>query len=163
MEIFQETNIPEEHQPTTVTVGPASTADTAAVVALLRSCELPADDIADHLDEVLVARDGDEIVATIGLEPFGDVGLLRSLAVAPRWRGRGLGDGLCHRLEERAVVLGLRRLYLLTTTASAYFARRGWREVERDRVPAAIRATREFSSLCPASAVVMFRDLQEEE
>jgi amino-acid N-acetyltransferase len=40
-----------------------------------------------------------------------------------------------------------------------FFARRGYHKVGRDAVPAAIKETVEFQSLCPASAVCMVKHL----
>jgi N-acetylglutamate synthase-like GNAT family acetyltransferase len=57
----------------------------------------------------------------------------------------------------------VRQFYLLTTTAEAFFARRGFRKIARQSVPAAIGDTREFKSLCPSSAICMTRAVQEEE
>jgi amino-acid N-acetyltransferase len=44
---------------------------------------------------------------------------------------------------------------LLTTTAAPFFTRFGFTSAARDAAPAALRATAEFASLCPASAVCM--------
>jgi amino-acid N-acetyltransferase len=53
--------------------------------------------------------------------------------------------------------MGVRELFLLTTTAEPIFARWGFRRVDRAEAPPAIRESREFASLCPASAVFMAR------
>jgi len=53
----------------------------------------------------------------------------------------------------------VRELYLLTTTAERFFATRGYAGIERERVPDTVRASAEFSALCPASAVVMRKAL----
>ena len=129
----------------------------AAIAALLRGADLPHEDFAAHLAHFLVARQGGAVVGAVGLERHGRNGLLRSLVVAPAQRGAGLGGRLVDRLESWARQLGLRRFYLLTTTAEAFFARRGFRRIARARVPAAVAATREFRSLCPVSAVCMTR------
>jgi amino-acid N-acetyltransferase len=52
---------------------------------------------------------------------------------------------------------GIPALYLLTTTAERYFPRFGFEVVERAEVPDDVRTTAEFTSACPASAVVMRR------
>jgi amino-acid N-acetyltransferase len=132
-------------------------ADAAAIAALLRGAELPHEDFAGHLAQFLVARRGGAVVGAVGLERHGRNALLRSLVVAPAQRGAGVGGRLVNRLEGRARHLGVRRFYLLTTTAEAFFARRGFRRIARAAVPAAIAATREFRSLCPVSAVCMAR------
>ena len=49
---------------------------------------------------------------------------------------------------------------LLTTTAASFFAKRGYRPLARDEAPAAVRATAEFRSICPASATCMGKSLE---
>ena len=68
-------------------IAAAAPADAAAIDALLRAADLPADDFADHLAHFLVARRGDAVVGAVGLELHGRDALLRSLVVAPGERG----------------------------------------------------------------------------
>ena len=89
----------------------------------------------------------------------GDAGLLRSLAVAADRRGGGLATRLVDALEARARTLGIRTLYLLTTTAEAFFARRGYAPADRATVPDAILATEEFRGICPSTAACMAKPL----
>jgi amino-acid N-acetyltransferase len=139
----------------TIAIHAAAPDDAAAIGALLREAELPHEDFAGHLANFLVARRADEVVGAVGFERHGRSALLRSLVVAPALRGHGLGDRLVRRLATVARRKGVTRFYLLTTTAEAFFARRGFKKIGRPAVPAAIAATREFNSLCPASAVCM--------
>jgi amino-acid N-acetyltransferase len=140
-------------------IKPARGTDAAAIAALLRAADLPHEDIGPHLENFLVARIGDEIVGAIGLEVHGLDALLRSLVVAPELRGKGVGDGLTQTIVARARTVGVRRLFLLTTTAEKFFLRRGFAVVARAIVPPAIAGTAEFRSLCPATAVCMARTL----
>jgi amino-acid N-acetyltransferase len=50
-------------------------------------------------------------------------------------------------------------LYLLTTTAEGYFPKLGFERISRGDVPASIQASVEFTSACPASAIVMCKRL----
>jgi len=59
--------------------------------------------------------------------------------------------------EDEAEKRGAREIYLLTTTAEAYFSRRGYTRVERASAPTAIAATRQFSDLCPSSSSFMVK------
>ena len=139
-----------------------SSAEFPAVKALLVRCGLPTDDLQPaHLEHFVVCRISGKLVGAVGLEVRGDLGLLRSLAVATEHRGRRLADGLCRRIMKEALRHGIRRLYLLTTTAEALFARLDFARVGRDTVPAVIRATAEYRSLCPNTATVMTTDLKE--
>lgn len=137
----------------TPTLHPAAAGDLAAIVALLDDCGLPTGDFCGRLPgEFLVAEDGATLVGVVGIEPLGDIALLRSLAVLPRWRGRGVAAQLVERCEAQARAQGVEALYLLTTTAARYFGRRGYAEVARDAVPVAVAEHPQFRDLCPASA-----------
>ncbi len=141
------------------TFHPATAADLGAVRDLLRDAGLPFSDLEEGRQELIVARQGARRVGSVGVEVHGRDGLLRSLAVAPDLRGNGLGGSLHWRALALAAARGVRTLYLLTTTAERFFAARGFDRVSREAVPDALRATAEFASLCPASAVCMRREL----
>jgi amino-acid N-acetyltransferase len=111
---------------------------------------------------LLGLRDGKGLEGVVGLEPHGEAGLLRSLAVRHDRRRSGLGSALVQELERVAGARGIRRLYLLTTTAEAFFAHRGYIREPREQAPEVIRRTPEFASLCPASAAFMGKSLQQE-
>ncbi len=146
--------------PAAMTPQPARPADFPAIVRLLQDAELPHGDLApEHLRHFLVLRDGDEIAGVVGMEVADDAGLLRSLAVPEARRGRGLAMRLVDALEEHARASGIRTLYLLTTTAEGFFARRGYARADRAAVPDAIAATPEFRGICPASATCLARAL----
>ena len=98
-------------------------------------------------------------IAVCGLECYGADGLLRSLAVDPAYRGRGLGHLLVRRAETEAARQGATALFLLTTTAADFFARLGYESIPRAQAPAAIAQTTQFSSLCPASSAFMRKRL----
>ena len=74
--------------------------DESAVLKLLADAELPVEDLSPgKLKHFLVARTNDgSLVGAVGLEPFAEVGLLRSLVVNPSRRGSGLGHELTLRL-----------------------------------------------------------------
>jgi amino-acid N-acetyltransferase len=59
----------------------------------------------------------------------------------------------------RADRQGIKTLYLLTTTAEGFFLKRGFLRIEREGVPAEIRSTEEFKSLCLATALCMARQI----
>jgi amino-acid N-acetyltransferase len=147
-------------QVASVRAAPAEAGERAAIEALLRAAGLPTADLAGR-DDLRFWRvcDRGRVVGAIGLEPHGDVGLLRSLVVAPELRGRGLGVVLVDALEREARATGLGALVLLTQTAEAFFANRGYRRIDRAAVPAAVQASAEFRSLCPASAAAMIKVL----
>lgn len=140
---------------TDVDVRPAIADDLAAVEDLLARSKLPLDGVNESLSSFIVAERDGRIVGVAGLERCGDYGLLRSAAVDPAWRGRGLGRVLVERVISDAESAGVRALYLLTTTAEKYFPTFGFEETTRDAVPAELQGTAEFTSACPSSATVM--------
>jgi amino-acid N-acetyltransferase len=134
--------------------------DIDEVAKLLEECQLPAEGIAEHIEHFVIARSGDYLAGTIALEPAGPVALLRSLAVAAQYRGQGLATALYERIVAYAQRLGIETLYLLTLSARDFFAHRGFAIAVRSSAPEQIAATREFSTLCPDSAMFMVRDLR---
>jgi N-acetylglutamate synthase-like GNAT family acetyltransferase len=137
-------------------ISPAERQDLPSVESLLSRSDLPLSGIGEHFDSFLVARgDGGRVVGVIGLEAYGNVGLLRSLAVEEDWRSRGLGRELVGRLFDLAQARGIETLYLLTTTAERYFPRLGFEVVDRGEADERLQASEEFRGACPATAVLM--------
>ncbi|MDQ1107184.1 amino-acid N-acetyltransferase [Stenotrophomonas rhizophila] len=127
----------------------------AEVIALLQRVGLPTEDL-DPVSTTFCGMWEDEMLCgVIAIEPYHDVGLLRSLAVSPAFRGRGQGEVLVGKAEELARRVGVEELYLLTVSSSTLFERCGFAHVARDAVPVSIRETRQFSGLCPATCAVM--------
>jgi len=130
----------------------------AAVEALLRASELPAADLTDaHMEHFFYCGPASAPLAAIGIELCGSSVLLRSLVVRPGHRSAGLGAALVEHSEAYARAHGARAIYLLTTTADAFFARLGYAPVDRSAAPSEIRATREFAEICPASSTFMLK------
>jgi len=143
-----------------ISFGAATLADLPAIRSLLERCDLPTRDLQrERLEHFIVCRASDQLAGVVGIDTVGELGLLRSLAVAPELRGRQLAHGLWGRAHDDAIGHGVRRLYLLTTTAERLFARWGFRRVSREVVPDAVQTMEEFTSLCPSSAVVMTLEL----
>lgn len=90
---------------------------------------------------------------------YGTDALLRSLVVLPAHRTHGLGQKLVEQVEQHARERGARTVYLLTTTAEAFFRSRGYVVTQRDSAPPAIRSTPEFAGLCTASSAFLSKRL----
>lgn len=130
------------------------------VKALLSKCQLPIDDFDDlDLSLFLVITSNGSLRAVGGLERLNDFALLRSVATAPESRGSGQARELVVALEALASSSDIRQLFLLTETAQHYFEKLGYEIIDRNDAPLAIRRSRQFSSLCPASAIVMTKTL----
>lgn len=127
---------------------------------LLAECDLPTSDLEScYFDNFLGCGTAEDTKGIVGLEIFGPVALLRSLAVAEEARGLGCGEALVTEAENYAKDKGARELYLLTTTAESFFARLGYSHTERNTAPESIRRTNEFSALCPDNAAFMVKKL----
>lgn len=132
----------------------------AAAVELLQQVGLPTSDLTEqHLAHFFFCGPADAPAGLVGLELHGGDALLRSLAVAPSAQRTGLGAALLAHGERQASARGVRSLYLLTTTAATFFEKHGYRAIAREACPQSIRASAEFSRLCPASATVLVKRL----
>ena len=98
-----------------MTIDAFTSDDEKEVVRLLSQAGLPTEDLAiDKLHHFLVAKGEDgSVVGAIGVEPYLEVGLLRSLVVHPSYRRKGLGKQLTDALESLARQKGIKTLYLL--------------------------------------------------
>lgn len=97
----------------------------ASAVALLEGENLPASDITDlHLKRFFYTGAADSPTGMVGLEIYGTIALLRSLVVSADARSTGLGTVLTLHAEDQAKTHGVHSLYLLTTTAEAFFPNR---------------------------------------
>ena len=127
----------------------------ANVVALLATEKLPVADLPEHLDNFLVALEHGELIGVAGMEIYGQSALLRSVAVQPSDRNKGVGEKLLHRIEDLARSRGINAIYLLTETASGYCIKKNYQQITRNKVPDDVLGSTEFSFVCPQSAIVM--------
>jgi len=131
-----------------------------AAVTMLADAGLPVADLTDdHMEHFFFSGSLQSPTGLVGLEFCGQEALLRSLVVVPSSRGSGLGAALARHAEDYARSRGARAVYLLTTTAESFFKDRGYAAADRATAPAAIRATREFAAICPASSAFLFKEL----
>jgi amino-acid N-acetyltransferase len=138
-----------------IEIGPLAAEELPALLALLSRCRLPEAGVRDHLGSALAAREADRLVGSAVLEIYAEGALLRSVAVESGRRGRGLGVRLTEKALELARERGTRRVYLLTETATGFFPRFGFQAISRSDVPVSVRASLEFTTACPQSALVM--------
>lgn len=136
-------------------IRPANADDFRDVTKLLAANGLPTAGVPVTLENFLVAERASELVGVIGLEVFSDTALLRSAVVDESARGSGLGGQLVEGALAKARVLRVRDVYLLTMTAEKYFPRFGFVKVPRETAPAEMQQSVEFTTACPASAVLM--------
>jgi amino-acid N-acetyltransferase len=141
-----------EPAPPAVTVRRARTSDVPAIKALvdtyagsgrkLLAKELVSlyEDVADfRVAELATDLDTDPDSVVVGCGAlhviWADLGEIRTLAVAPEFRGRHIGDPIMAELIRTAHELGLSRLFALTFQTN-FFARHGFVEIEGTPVDA---------------------------
>jgi amino-acid N-acetyltransferase len=139
------------------TIERAQSDDVASVISLLERHGLPLDGASELAEAMLVARDAGRVVGAAALELYAEGALLRSVVVDVSVQGQGVGRQLTAAALALANALGVPMVFLLTTTAAEFFPRFGFERITRDDVPPSVRASLEFQSACPASAVVMRR------
>ena len=127
----------------------------AGLIAALRGAGLPEPGAGRYF----AAYEHGGLAGYVGLEGEGRDLLLRSLVVHADLKAQGLGSRILTAAEAMARGLGAERLHLLTTTAEGFFTRRGFVAADRASAPPAIRRTREFADVCPASAAYLIKDL----
>lgn len=124
---------------------PACPGDLSSILGLLSSFGLPTAGVAENLGHFLVAEEEGRVVACAGFEPYGRLGLLRSLAGA---------------IEEKMARSGLAEAYLLTTGAEEFWERRGYEAIDRRLAPEGLRSSEELKGACPCSATLMRKNLE---
>jgi amino-acid N-acetyltransferase len=141
-------------------VRPHGAGELADVRRLLADAGLPASGVDGLGDGLVVAIRAEAVVGCAAMERYGEAGLLRSVAVDPGARGRGIGARLTAYVLAAAARAGVRRVYLLTETAPEFFGRFGFQPIGREEVDPVVRQSAEFTELCPASAQAMVREPQ---
>jgi amino-acid N-acetyltransferase len=138
-----------------VSIERATAGDGPSILQLLLAAQLPVDGLIDHLDTAVVARADGRVVGCAALEIYADGALLRSVVVDDQVHGQGIGTRLTTAALDLANVLGMPAVYLLTTTAEAFFPRFGFVQIPRSEVPGGVQMSVEFRSACPSTAIVM--------
>lgn len=141
---------------------PLANADVTDLASALSFTGLPADDVAEVGRTFFRFDDAaGRVIGFGGFEAHGTDALLRSIVVLPGRQGKGWGREIVQKLLDDARAAGTSRAYLLTTSAQAFFAPLGFTVVARDDVPASILQTRQAAGLCPATATIMCKVLEQ--
>jgi amino-acid N-acetyltransferase len=136
----------------------ADPADWPAIADLLTRSDLPLEGARDHLAHFIIAEQAGQVIGTAGVEAYGRVGLLRSVAVDTTQRSQGLGAALVSQTLAAASAQGITQVALLTTTAMDYFPRFGFERVGRESLPGELAESAELRGACPDTAVAMMRN-----
>jgi len=137
---------------------PVSQNSFSAAIDLLKENKLPTEDINPGT-QLFVVEEVDEVIATIAVEYDYNDALLRSLSVSEKKRNAGIGAELVDFIEDYVRWQGVQNIYILTTTAAAFFAKRGYALIDRSNVPRFIKETKEYSVICASSSTLMKKEL----
>ena len=137
----------------------AAASEMGDLAATLAEDGLPHDDLSDPWRQFYAIRRADHRLGYIGIEGSGSDRLLRSFVILADHRSGGLGSTALAMLESLARDEGTKHLHLLTTTAAPFFCRNGYRAASRADAPATIGSSKEFRTLCPASADYLVKTL----
>lgn len=138
-----------------IEIEPATQDDVGSIKALLVATSMPTAGVDEHWRTFVVAREAQRMVGCGGSETYQVAALIRSIAVDPDYRSRGLGRKLVRQLLDRLASRGLREFYLLTTDAEGYFKKRGFKTIDRDQVHPQLLASTQFQDACPKTAICM--------
>jgi len=134
---------------------PATNRDWHSIGLLLYENKLPQEGAREHLAHFVVATTDGVIVGCAGAELYGDIALLRSVAIVPLLHGKGIGKMLVNRLIQEAKERKIAKIYLLTISAQEYFEHFGFQPELIDKAPQSLKASAEFQGACPAGATFM--------
>lgn len=139
-----------------ILIRPGELSDLAGVMQLLSESKLvPLDSDSQFGPQYVVAVCGEQIVGVAGIELYGDDGLLRSVCLHPQFRSLRIGAALVEDRIDWARDRTVRAIYLLTTTAAAYWPRFGFQTISRCDAPESLAQSREWSSAYPAESTAM--------
>ncbi|HEX5062117.1 MAG TPA: UDP-N-acetylmuramate--L-alanine ligase [Kofleriaceae bacterium] len=140
---------------------PAHLGDMAAVRALLGRVGLAEEPARDEqFPSFYVLTNEQGMVGSVALDVMGDDAVLRALAVDEECRGAGYGWMLADMAVSQARWRGVRRIYLLTESASDFFAAKfGFRVVDRSTLSKQVAASETFTAPKGAGLVAMRLDL----
>jgi N-acetylglutamate synthase-like GNAT family acetyltransferase len=136
---------------------PLAALERDGLAAVLKKAGLPADDIREPGRLFWRFQYDDMPVGFGGLEIHGAAALLHSIITLPSQRGRGIGGAIVAALEAE-VPRHCRNIFLLTAEPD-FFARLGYAETTRNKVPKPIQTTPHFEALV-ASATIMVKRLE---
>ncbi len=122
----------------------ATVDDVGALVALISPMEADGtlvrrgrELLEQEIERFTVVEHDGVLVGCAALYPFSEENAaeLACLAVMPDYRRAGLGDQLLRRIERRARVQRLERLFVLTTRTAHWFRERGFSEIGPEALP----------------------------
>jgi N-acetylglutamate synthase-like GNAT family acetyltransferase len=133
-------------------IRPAIEADQPVITAMVRAAGI--NPLSLHWPRFRVAEEGGRVVGVAQIKLHGDASReLASLAVAPDRQGEGIGGALIHHLLEQPE--GRSPLFLMCRNElESYYARFGFRRVERGAMPPYFRRMTRVAAVFTAIAAL---------
>ena len=134
--------------------------DNGTIRSLLECVSLPTESVGKGTTTFYVGEEGGAVNAVAGFEFYGSDALLRSVAIEPGLQKKGIGSQVVDSMLGVARQRRVRRIVLLTETASKFFERKGFVVTDRSSIQnEGLKRSSEFSYLCPSSSICMVLDL----
>lgn len=137
----------------------ADPADIVFAQKLLADNNLPYQDIEDKNVKIFILKNDNTPIGIIGLEVYHKIALLRSMVIEKMYKNQGYGKYLFNKIVDYCKDKKVSELYLLTCSADRYFEKLGFEQILRNNLPEEIKQTKQFSQLCPCSAICMMLNL----
>ena len=139
----------------------AEKAQIGEIEKILETCELSTTGLPDQIQDFYLAAVPEGIAGCIGLEVYGKYGIIRSTAVLPEYRRRGIGVQLAEKAIENARDRGIEELYLKTEHEAKFFSQVGFTSIFPQQIPAEIKDAEMLAvSCCGPKAATMAMNLQ---
>ncbi|MFX0085040.1 MAG: arsenic resistance N-acetyltransferase ArsN2 [Candidatus Hodarchaeota archaeon] len=132
----------------------ANNKDLQEVLTLLNEVKLPKEGVAESFQDFFVIRKNSKVIGCIGIEKYGEVGLMRSAAIHPSFQGQGYGKKLVEALENYARDKKLVKIYLLTDTAEKFFIKFNYKVISREKANPKIKQSVEYTTICTSSPLL---------
>jgi amino-acid N-acetyltransferase len=140
----------------TITIERAEPRYLPVVLDLIARVGLPLDGVEHHFPNFHVALDQGLVIACAGIERYGDLALLRSVAVHPEVQRGGVGSTVVDAVLADAHQQGIQEVVLLTTTAKDFFLRKhGFELTDRRSYESRLAQSPEWTLPRCSSAVVL--------
>lgn len=142
-------------------IRPAKRSEAVEIAELLQRSKLVREEISDKsCSSFFTLRNERGLAGCVALEVLGDDGILRALAIDTESRGVGYGWMLADMAVSHARYRGVKRIYLLTATASDFFATKlGFRIIDPSTVSSRVSASAAFAQSSETGVVAMRLDV----
>ena len=136
----------------------ASAGDIPDMKSILSQYILETELVDDNIDQFVVAETGGRIVGCACLDTNPGLVELRSIAVLPRWKNKGIGRRLFETLMQRAK--GMADRIYVRTTARGFFEKMGFEALDGSQKPVLWRDCARCDKLYVCKQVPMVLELR---